>query len=60
MELTELENQLLSALKATKDHLEYCVYGNSWKRTVPKLSDKIDAAIKAAHKKTNGPKLAHK
>jgi len=42
---------LLLALKAAKDHLEYCGYGDSWEKECAreqKLEEKIDAAISKA------------
>lgn len=55
MKLTKLEKQLLNALEAAKDHLEYCGYGDSWERECAgnELPNKIEAAIEAAHKKSN-------
>src|SRR5262249_21154797 len=49
--LTPLERQLLKALKAAKDHLDYCGYGDNWERQcaqAAKLEQTIDAAIEAA------------
>jgi hypothetical protein len=49
--LTELEQHLLDALQAAKEHLDYCGYGDSWERECAEaqgLEAKIDAAIGAA------------
>lgn len=50
---TSLEEQLLTALKAARDHLNYCGYGDRWERECADaagLSDQIEAAIAAADK----------
>lgn len=47
----KLEQQLLEALVAASDHLDYTGYGDSWEREcaqASKLEEKIHAAIEAA------------
>ena len=46
--LHEAASQLLEALKAAYDHLEYCNYGDTWESECAKgdgLPEKIEAAI---------------
>ena len=48
--MNALEKQLLEALCAASEHLDYCGYGDTWERECAdqdKLSEKIAAAIKA-------------
>lgn len=52
--MTKLEKQLYEALKAAKEHLDYCGYGDSWEREcarAQKLEEKIDEALAAAEAK---------
>jgi hypothetical protein len=54
MKLTPLEKQLLEALAAANDHLDYCGYGDKWERecaVAAKLEEKIAAALLAAEYK---------
>lgn len=49
----EVIEQLLSALEAAKDHLEWCGYGDSYERDCAReagLPGKIDSAIDNAKK----------
>lgn len=49
-----VEKQLLDALKATKEHLDYCGYGDQWERECAQaqgLEQQIDAAIKRTEAK---------
>ncbi len=49
---TTLETKLLGALRAAKEHLDYCGYGDDWERAArPELEQLIDAAVDAAEKK---------
>ena len=51
--LTPLETQLLEALRAASEHLDYCGYGDKWERECAKaagLEKQINAAIEAAEK----------
>lgn len=46
-----ITKQLLDALEAAKEHLEYCGYGDKWERECAKesgLEKQIDDAIAAA------------
>lgn len=52
--LTELETELLEALRAAHDHLEYSGYGDKWEMECAehnKLPEKIQAALKKAEEK---------
>jgi hypothetical protein len=49
--MTNLEKQLLNALKLAQEHLDYCNYGDSWEQECAresKLSKVIDDAIEKA------------
>ena len=53
MALTKLEKELLEALRAASEHLDYCGYGDKWERECAKaagLEKQINAAIEAAEK----------
>lgn len=61
-----IEQQLLDALKAARDHLEYCNYGDNWESECAReanLPEQISEAIERAEEepvtddeRSNGPK----
>jgi hypothetical protein len=49
----EIMQLLLNALKAARDHLEYCGYGDSWERECAQasgLENQIKKAVEAGEK----------
>ena len=56
MKLNDLEQKLLKALIAARDHLDYCGYGDAWEREgakAQKLPEQIEGAILSAMEKVS-------